>query len=657
MSASCLPLSTHRVPDPLASAADDELRAHVERALAAHYELDCEIGRGGMGIVYRARDKRLKRQVAIKLLPPELAFRGDIRTRFMREAETAARLSHPNIVPIFAVDEREGMVFFVMGLVQGESVGDRVRRAGPLPIADARRILREVADALAYAHANGIVHRDIKPDNVLLDAASGRAMVTDFGIARAASSDGDSARLTATGAVIGTPAYMSPEQCAGDREIDGRSDLYSLGTVAYQMLTGEPPFATGNAPSIMMKQVTEPAVPVRQRRADVPEDLERIIMRLLAKQPSDRFADGAALVAALDGAPVTPVVDAAPRSSEPSALTMLRSSQTPLERATARGIAAAMHDFVPPHAQRQIELALSRREERELRRKEKRGEHLPLSQRLSKFRGRVVGYAGTSAFLFGINYVTMASPNPDSHVFWWAFFPFLGMGLGVIKEMGRLMGDGVPFGSLLTGSLPRELAAASIAPGTAAATIAAPALAADTNAEIRNGPYGAVLIQAIADRQTVTDLFSRLTDTERKMLPDVKETSDALFARVVALAGALHRLGAEVRDDRLSALDERIAQIERQSEASDRERRLALLRRQREMVAELVRSRTTLLEQYESAGLLLQNLALDLLKVRSSGLDSAINGLTSATQEARALSREIGYVLNAADELRKLEKS
>src|SRR5438270_4069237 len=139
---------SRRVPDPLASAADDELRAHVQRALAAHYELDCEIGRGGMGIVYRAKDKRLKRQVAIKLLPPELAFRSEIKSRFLREAETAAQLSHPNIVPIYSVDESDGIVYFVMACVDGENLGKRIHDRGPLPIADARRVLAEVADAL-----------------------------------------------------------------------------------------------------------------------------------------------------------------------------------------------------------------------------------------------------------------------------------------------------------------------------------------------------------------------------------------------------------------------------------------------------------------------------------------------------------------------------
>src|SRR5687767_116392 len=227
------------VPDPVVSSSDAELRAHVERILSSQYELDREIGRGGMGIVYKAKDKRLKRHVAVKLLPPELAFRGEIRSRFLKEAETAAQLSHPNIVPIYTVDEREGLVYFVMGFVDGQNLGTRLSERGPLPVDEVRRILREVADALAYAHERGVIHRDIKPDNIILATGSGRAMVTDFGIARAVSESAGS-RLTGTGVTIGTPAYMSPEQCSGERNVDGRSDLYSLGVVGYEMLAGEP---------------------------------------------------------------------------------------------------------------------------------------------------------------------------------------------------------------------------------------------------------------------------------------------------------------------------------------------------------------------------------------------------------------------------------
>src|SRR5262245_47355990 len=269
--------------DQSASAASSELRAHIERVLSAHYELDSEIGRGGMGVVYRARDKRLKRHIAIKVLPPELAFQSAIRTRFLREAETAAQLSHPNIVPIYTVDEIEGLVFFVMAYVSGDNLAKRLHEKGVLNVEDVRRISREVADALAYAHERGVVHRDIKPDNILLDASTGRTMVTDFGIARAASGE-EAGRLTATGMAIGTPAYMSPEQAAGDRTIDGRSDLYSLGVVAYQMLAGEPPFVASSTPAMLVKHISEHPTPVTQRRSDIPSDLARAVMMCLEKE-------------------------------------------------------------------------------------------------------------------------------------------------------------------------------------------------------------------------------------------------------------------------------------------------------------------------------------------------------------------------------------
>src|SRR5690606_8461845 len=216
---------TRRVPDPVTSSSDADLRQHVERVLAPHYEVGEEIGRGGMGIVYLARDTRLKRQAAVKLLPPELAFRSEIRTRFLREAETAAQLSHPNIVPIYSVDEREGLVYFIMGYIDGGNLAARLQERGSLESERARQILCEVSEALAYAHARGVVHRDIKPDNILLCADDGRAVVTDFGIARAIT-DGADSRLTATGMAIGTPTYMSPEQAAGERETDGRADRY-----------------------------------------------------------------------------------------------------------------------------------------------------------------------------------------------------------------------------------------------------------------------------------------------------------------------------------------------------------------------------------------------------------------------------------------------
>ena len=273
-----------------------------------------EIGRGGMGVVYRAKDRRLKRTVAIKVLPPELAFRSEIKTRFLREAETAAQLNHPNIVDIYAVDEAEGIVFFVMAYITGDNLAKRVHDHGALSVDETRRTLRDVADALAYAHERGVIHRDIKPDNILIDAQSGRPMVTDFGIARAIS-EGDS-RLTATGIAIGTPTYMSPEQAAGERTIDGRSDLYSLGILGYQMLTGEPPFIANSTPAILVKHISERPIPVEQRRADVPQDLARVIMMLLEKDPANRFPSASAVVAALDTGRV-PQIDRAPTPVPP----------------------------------------------------------------------------------------------------------------------------------------------------------------------------------------------------------------------------------------------------------------------------------------------------------------------------------------------------
>lgn len=596
-----------------------DLSARLGRALAPAYEIESELGRGGMAIVYRGRDARLKRGVAVKLLPPDLAFRADIRSRFLREAETAARLSHPNIVPIYSVDERDGLVYFVMALVHGESVGDRIRRTGAMSIADTRRIVREVADALATAHANGVVHRDIKPDNILLDEQSGRAMVTDFGIARAASEEGGGSRLTATGAAIGTPAYMSPEQCLGDRDIDGRSDLYSLGAVAYQMLTGEPPFSGTNTPSIMMKQVTERPVPLRERRRDVPEDFERIIMRLLEKDPANRFADGSALVAALDGEPFEAPAEPLPVAPRPA-------PTLPVEFESHR---------------------LSRREERALRREARRGRG-PVSpaERLRRMRNHLVSYAGTSAMLFGINAMT-------GRGFWWCVFPIMAMGVGFAKELGSFWADGMPLGSIFSGSLPVHALPAAESPTL---TRSAPLPLPDMSNPVLAGTYGQVLRQAIVDRRNILDLVGRLNASELALIPDVKGTAEALYQRIVSLASALHRLDGQVDERRGAELGERIAQIERQPGAGgDQERRLNLLRRQRDMIDELARSRDSLVEQYESAGILLQNLALDLLKMRSSGIDAALGGLTSATQEARALSREIGYVLRAADELRDLE--
>src|SRR5881394_341236 len=237
--------------------APDRLFLDFQSALAGRYSLERELGRGGMGVVYLAREVRLDRLVAIKLLPPARASDAKLRERFLREARTAAKLSHPHIIPIFTVDEVGEFVFFAMAYVAGETLTERVVRRGPLAPSEAARVLREIAWALAYAHSQGLVHRDVKPDNIMLEETSGRALVADFGIAGlvrgAAGLDG--------GEVIGTPEFMSPEQALGEH-VDGRSDLYALGVVGYFALSGKLPFEAGKAAQVLAKQVTEPAPPL-----------------------------------------------------------------------------------------------------------------------------------------------------------------------------------------------------------------------------------------------------------------------------------------------------------------------------------------------------------------------------------------------------------
>ena len=271
----------------------------LQAALAGEYSLNRELGRGGMGIVYLARDVQLDRDVAIKVLPSHLARTAESRERFVREARTAAGLSHPHIVPIHRVGESAGFVFFVMSYVEGETLGERLRREGPLSPADAARVLREVAWALAYAHGRGIVHRDVKPDNILLEAGTGRALVTDFGIAHGGAHQGPA---TDSGKVMGTANFMSPEQAANE-PVDGRSDIYSLGVVGYLALSGRLPFEAPNLPALLVRQATETAPSVLRASPGLPPALAAVIDRCLDRDPAGRFPDGEAMAAALAPAP------------------------------------------------------------------------------------------------------------------------------------------------------------------------------------------------------------------------------------------------------------------------------------------------------------------------------------------------------------------
>jgi serine/threonine-protein kinase len=261
--------------------------ARVRGAIAGRYAVERLLGRGGMSDVYLAQDLKHRRKVAVKVLHEDLALVLGTE-RFLREIQIAARLQHPHILPMYDSGEQEGLVYYVMPFVGGESLDDLIRREQYLPVPVALRIAREVADGLGHAHDLGVVHRDIKPGNILL--SGGHAVIADFGIARAVEAGSDLTRLTGTGQALGTPNYMSPEQAFGSKELDGRTDVYALGCVLYQMLAGQPPFTGPTAHAVMARHITDEAPPIRTVRSTVPEEVEAAIRKAMAKLPADRHA-------------------------------------------------------------------------------------------------------------------------------------------------------------------------------------------------------------------------------------------------------------------------------------------------------------------------------------------------------------------------------
>ena len=292
-----------------------DLRAQLQSALAERYTLERELGRGGMATVYLAQDLKHDRPVALKVLHPELAASLGPE-RFLREIKLAARLQHPHIMTVLDSGESAGHLWFTMPYIEGESLRDRLRRERQLPIADAVRLTREAALALDFAHRQGVVHRDIKPENILL--VDGQALVADFGIARAIERGGGP-QLTETGVSIGTPAYMSPEQSVGDKNLDARTDIYSLGTVLYEMLAGETPFSAPTAQAMIARRITETPRPLQLVRETVPDAVAQAVTRALAKAPADRFATAAEFARALDPATTAAPVRAAAEEDRPRA--------------------------------------------------------------------------------------------------------------------------------------------------------------------------------------------------------------------------------------------------------------------------------------------------------------------------------------------------
>ena len=292
-----------------------DLLSRLQQAIGDAYTIERELGGGGMSRVFVAVETDLGRKVVIKVLPPEMGAGVNVE-RFRREIQLAASLQHPHIVQLLTAGSSDDLIYYMMPFIEGQSLRERVARHGELPVAEAARMLREVADALAYAHRHGVVHRDIKPDNVLL--SEGHAVVTDFGVAKALSSSTGESNITSLGVALGTPAYMAPEQAVADPNIDHRADIYALGAMGYEVLTGEPPFQGPNPQSILSKHVTEAATPVSQYRNAVPDALNDMVMRCLEKKAADRFQTAADLLPILD-AVVTPSGGMTPTGTQPVA--------------------------------------------------------------------------------------------------------------------------------------------------------------------------------------------------------------------------------------------------------------------------------------------------------------------------------------------------
>jgi len=604
------------------------------RVLEAQYDVEKEIGRGGMGIVYGGRDKRLKRPVAIKLLPPELAFRSEIRSRFLREAEMAAQLSHPHIVPIYSVDEREGLVFFVMALVEGENLGTRIAKSGPINPDESRRILREVGDALAYAHSQNTVHRDIKPDNILIDRATGRTMVTDFGIARAVSEGSDS-KLTATGIAIGTPAYMSPEQSAGDRDIDGRTDLYALGIVAYQMLCGDLPFNATSAPALLVKHLSERPIPIEQR-AMVPPDLARAVMLCLEKNPDDRFPNARAFVQALE-------------SGNVPQLPQRLGNAYPQQQQTWQPPSNFDPDAPTPEE-------LIRWNDRSV----------------VAFRKAIAPFLFVTAAMFAVSVI--GGPN---FLFVSAFW-----GINVAYKYARLWSDGFDWRDVF--KQPRDKMIVDVAADTVDSAKAIwdrdkrtemrekarrRRLSVETNspesgmralssadaAALGSGPHAATARQALLDREEVLRMVESLPKDEKARIPEVVPTARALAESVMGLATALTSIERDMGGGSVASMDKEIAMLESQANPLDtqaseaRVRRLALLKRTRRAASDLETRRNDLTSKLENIALTLQNLKFDVLRLKTG--NQSWQNVTTIAEQAAQLAREVDSAVYVGDQM------
>lgn len=632
---------------------DNTLPGRLAKALHGAFTIEGEIGRGGMGVVYRARDDRLKRRVAIKVLPPELAFQPEIRERFTREAQTAARLSHPHIVPIYTVGEGEGLVYFVMGLVVGEPLSHRLKGHRQLPLEEVRRIMRETADALSAAHAVDIVHRDIKPDNILLEGTRGRVMVTDFGIAKALSG-ASGATLTGAGVAIGTPSYMSPEQAAGERDIDGRSDIYSLGICAYQMVTGKVPFKAPNVAGILMKQITEPAPLVTGSRQDVPEDLAMAIARCLEKDPQNRWPTAESLQRALENRTVTGYQPtglgwkAAERPQRPERRSVRSTGQArrPMRERTRPGRGERPRRRSVSDRQLPVRRSATHKKSPRRRSWDEEQENNELVRDtgepkiVQQMRAQFAAWASVNGglFMFNVAWNQLDPPFFMIPAAVWGFF--------LLRTYTRVWQKGYSWRDVLKrppapGSVEHQLAT-SKGKGL-------PRLGRPTVQEF--GAHTETLLQMERDRGAISKQLENMPASERNLLPDVVKTVDGLYQRAQVLALTLVELEDQVNPRELSRVEDRIASLEHEPDDEERDRRMNLLQRQRNSIKALDKRRRKSSRNLESCVLAMQNVRFDLLRLKSANMQEVLGDLTQATQQARSLSRDVDNVIDAVGEV------
>ena len=462
-------------------------RERLQRALGESYALGRLLGRGGFAEVYAARDVRLGRDVAVKTLRFDLHSTSLLLDRFRREAATMAKLRHPNILPIYLVGEGEGLAYFIMPLITGSTLRDAIEREQRFSLGEARRILFEAANALHHAHQADTVHRDIKPDNIILEGEDRRVWVMDFGIAKAM--EGSDTDLTGSGVIVGTPQYMSPEQASGD-PLDHRSDLYSLGVVGFQMVTGELPFTASSPQGIILKHITEEAPRVEQRRPECPRDLADLIARCLAKEPEDRWGSAEAVCTALRSARVEP-------GAEPS---------------------------LGPAA-----LALPAAEER------------PARAPVRQFRFLLGIYLLVNAALFALDLALNGAVD---------FAPVLLVlsAIPLLSRYARLWMDGYGWREVLLGAR-RAGAGASGPSGSSGVVWSGPGMRRSSD----SGAFGthlALVDQVRGERAVVVGLVERMPKAERELITRAVPGADGLVAQARSLARQLTRVDRIIEETR-----------------------------------------------------------------------------------------------------------